>query len=58
MVPSTTLNVTLEGLKKGTQYEVTVTPFNEVGEGKTSQSVAETAVDRKFMWRREVCDRK
>ena len=45
MVPSTSPNVTLEGLKKGTQYEVTVTPFNEVGEGKTSQSVAETAVD-------------
>ena len=49
IVSSTTLNVTLEGLKKGTQYEVSVTPFNEVGEGKTSQSVAETAVDRKFM---------
>ena len=55
IVSSTTLSVTLEGLKKGTQYEVTVAPRNEVGKGKTSQSEAETAVDRKFMWEKGKC---
>ena len=47
---SVPLRVEFNGLAKGTRYQVTITPFNDGGQGNTSAVFTEqTLVDREYI---------